>query len=184
MPFKEFSISFKKVGETCNARVWLKDNKESYCLAKTKDEKRCDRHLPKNRAEQTLELLASLDRKAIQDRVKELAQIEGSTTELDDEILGLAAIIDDLEKSYHHIPYAQDRAETIGKLKKVKADLIEKKVNMEYKAKVIMDADSIWGKISTIIDETVQDEGIRFKLKDQVMKVLDTAVESGAAEST
>lgn len=184
MPYKQFSIPFKKVGEICNARVWLKGEKESYCSTKTEVQGiRCTRHKPKNIKEQTAELIASLDRQAIQDRVKELAQDESNLTELDNEILGLAAIIDDLEKMYHQVPYALERAETIGKLKRIKADLIEKKVNMDYKARVIMDADSVWGKISTVIDETVEDEGIRYKLKDKIMKVLDTMVESGAAQS-
>ncbi|KKM69301.1 hypothetical protein LCGC14_1452240, partial [marine sediment metagenome] len=132
-------------------------------------------------------IIASLNRQALRDRVKELAKDESNLTELDNEILGLAAIIDDLEAIYHHTPYALERAETIGKLKKIKAELIDKKVNMEYKARVIMDADSIWGKISNIIDEVMgefqEDEGLKYKLKDKIMKVLDGAVESGAAVS-
>lgn len=184
MPFKEFTIDFKKAEVTCNARVWLKNNTEAYCKVKANVKgERCERHTPRTSKEREAELIASLNRTSLIDRVRELAQDDSNLTELDNEILGLAAIIDDLEDLYHHTTYALERAETIAKLKKIKAELIEKKVNMDYKARVIMDADSIWSKISTIIDEVVQDEGIRFKLKDQVIKVLDTAVESGAAES-
>lgn len=186
MPFKEFSIEYKKAEETCNARVWLKDGKEAYCDTKAKGD-RCGRHTPRTIREREYGIIASLNRQALRDRVKELAKDESNLTELDNEILGLAAIIDDLEAIYHHTPYALERAETIGKLKKIKAELIDKKVNMEYKARVIMDADSIWGKISNIIDEVMgefqEDEGLKYKLKDKIMKVLDGAVESGAAVS-
>jgi len=119
--------------------------------------------------------------KAIAERVKELAKNEDNTTELDNEILGLAAIIDGLEQIHHDTPYALERADLIGKLKRAKAEIISKKVDIEYKARVVMDADSLWAKLANLIDEEVEDEQKRYTLKDKVMKVLDLMVENGAA---
>jgi len=177
---EESKLPRKEPDETCNKRIY-RGGKDVYCDTKA-DEKRCKKHLPQNKATKE-KALEEVDRQAVSERVLELRDDVKNLTELDDEILGLAAIIDDLERNYHRSGWPLERANTIGKLKKIKAEIIEKKINIEFKDRLILNVDSVWEQLKTAIDDVIKDKNLNAQLKDRCARVLDTVVESGSGTS-
>lgn len=188
MSFKTFTIEPKEPDEQhCNSRIWRNDQ-EMYCqevpVAPTK---RCTNHMPPEPKSAADELAAILSTEKITQRVERLKTDRRNITELDDEILRLAAVIDETEEHYDAITnplIKKEFADLLARMKKTKAEIIEKRVNIEIKLRLVLDADLLWGKIAEIFERTIVDENSRRVAKLEIAKLLDELVSEGKAKES
>jgi|GEM_PF-4114482 len=162
----------------CNARERL-NGVNAYCNSPGRLEgKRCERHdLPYirdvyRRSQMSPDDLKWLMVKELESRIEELGKDPSNTLSLDREILQLTALIEILRTTN---PVGE--AETIRRLTDTKAGLIWKKVEIEYKNRVILNPESIWEKVKGILDTECKDETTRAALKVAFLKMLDEIAE-------
>ena len=187
MIFKKFTIEPRDPDEQhCNARIWRAEQ-ELYCENPPKEPGiRCEHHMPPVPATAEEQVAAILDTEKIAQRVEKLRANRKNITELDDEILGLAAIIDETEEHYDAITnplIKKEFADLIARMKKTKAEIIEKRINIEIKLRLVLDADLLWNKIGEVFERTIADENARKVAKIEVAKLLDDLVSEGKAET-
>jgi hypothetical protein len=171
--FKAFSIPKIDPDEShCNSRVWV-NGEENYCQ-EASCKARCLTHRPGDKANLIKADALKLNEEILDRRVEELAQDPNSLTELNDEILKLAAIIDNLEDSYGVLAVGRlEQAETIAKLKVIKSTLVEKRLELETKYGRVFNAEWLWEQTVKILDVGIADETVRIAVKDSFLHLLD-----------
>jgi len=188
MRFRKFTLDPKDSDEQhCNSRIW-RTEQELYCEGTpVAAGKRCVLHMPPEPKSAEEEVLTLLNTEKIAQRVDKLKGDRRNITELDDEILRLAAIIDETEDHYDSIlnPILKTEiADLLAKMKKTKAEIIEKRVNIEIKLRLVLDADLLWGRIADIFERTIVDENSRRMAKIEIGKLLDELVNDKKAKES
>jgi hypothetical protein len=111
--------------------------------------------------------------------VAELKRQGRSIIDLDEDILGLTALID--------LVLAQNRPgmpSLVARLMLAKADLIETKINIREKMRVALNADFLWEKMRRITKETIGDRETRRQMELEYAKLLDELVEAELAKTS
>jgi len=188
MAFEKFEIPPKSPtkesrngGYRCNRRIRI-EGKEEYCTQTVKEKRRCAEHdvgarLVAAREEARLERI--IDPSTVEERVTKLIEDKRNLTRLDGLILTSLATIEELEKRYPLTTIEPDEAFTISRMKEKHSDLVQTRIDIELKLKVLMDANFIFDKASELFEQNITDKNTQKTLLEGIGIILDECVRTG-----
>ena len=160
MKIPDCTLEERQPATSCNARDWVK-GEWVYCATPTEGT-RCGNHdghegveAKKEKQQAFLNEHDKVMAERLQARYEELKQTPGSANDLDDEIIGLGAMIDVLEE------HPALNCELIRRAKETKAKLIEIRTRTGIMVRDAVTTDLIWNTLTDILEKRLSDVEIR-----------------------
>lgn len=180
--FSEFKIPDKDPTTTCNKRIYLPGGEEGYCQELVDDKRRCFKHNPgkiKLSIREEADLIRLKESSTLEERSKELAKAKRNLTTLDEQVLNSLATIQELERRYPIATISPSDAIQLQKLRLEHADLIDRRVELEIKLRMVLNAEWLYDEASKLFEEKIVDGNTRQIVKEQFGEMLDRLVEAG-----